>query len=281
MMRRIAIVSTTIVFALRSKNGIATAVITLAHAAVHWSQHPRLHSLSTIYPWRSDAKFSPCCSNAPEDAGTDGLRDSYKLTPVDVRLFAVSKKLKAETEAVFYHENSFRFLADDPLPLFIRLAAAAASDENGTPHPALSLKSIHINISYPRADPDSREETHAKKVEQTRSEKFATIAKMLAKCKRLEIVRFTNHCSTRLSYGRKDLKVDFDGLGQGFDDLLGSFDKWKAPGVVVFKEGRIMTDDYGGCGAELRDVGSMWRGLRRPRKVGAVLIFYSKRSTFL
>ena len=75
--------------------------------------------------------------------------------------------------------------------------------------------------------------------------------------------------------------MDFDGLGQEFDDLLGSFNKWKAPGVVVFKEGRIMTDDYGVCGAELRDVGSMWRGLRRPRKVGAVLVFSSKRNTFL
>ena len=96
MMRRRAIVSTTIVSVLWSKNGIATAVITLAHAAVHWSQYPRLHSLSTIYSWRSGAKLSPCCSNAPEDEGTDGLRDGYKLTLVDVRLFAVSIQLKAE-----------------------------------------------------------------------------------------------------------------------------------------------------------------------------------------
>ena len=42
-----------------------------------------------------------------------------------------------------------------------------------------------------------------------------------------------------------------------------------------------MTDDYGVCGSELRDVGSMWRGLRRPRKVGAALVCSSKRSTFL
>ena len=137
---------------------------------------------------------------------------------------------------MFCHENSFRFLADDPLPLFIWLAAAAASDENGTPHPALSLKSIHTNFSYPRTDPDSHEETHAKKIEQARSEKFAIVGKMLAKCKRLEVVRFTDHRSTRLTYWRKDLKVDFNSLGQEFDDLLGSFNKCKAPGVVLFKK---------------------------------------------
>ena len=55
----------------------------------------------------------------------------------------------------------------DDAAVTLILAAAAASDENGTPHPALSLKSVHINFfPTPALTPDSREETHAKKIEQ-------------------------------------------------------------------------------------------------------------------
>ena len=37
----------------------------------------------------------PSNGTALEDEGTDGWRDSYKLMPVDVRLFAVSKQLES------------------------------------------------------------------------------------------------------------------------------------------------------------------------------------------
>ena len=64
------------------------------------------------------------------------------------------------------------------------------------------------------------------------------MAKMLAKCGSLEVVQFTGHCSSRLIYRRKGPVEDFDGLGQGFDDLLGPFDTGKAQGVVIFEKTR-------------------------------------------
>ena len=176
----------------------------------------------------------PSNGTTPEDKNTDG----HQVMPVDVRLFAVSRAMKAEAEAVFYHSNIFEVYTNEPLPLFIR-QAAAAGDGEASQHPVLGLRRIHIHFPFhkPRSNGDHNE--HVQRVAyQELLEHTETIAKALVKCRKLEQIRFTGRSCNRPQCRKQD-------LGEDFPRLVGLFGEVRGVGEVVFERIMRITDPFG------------------------------------
>ena len=144
----------------------------------------RREILSLLVKQEKQLKQKPANGDTPHD----GKKNAHQLFPVDVRLFAVSRQMKIEAEEVFYHGNTFFIDVNKSLPLFITQFA----DDN-IPRAVHGLTKIHIKIPYLAQDTQGSRQ-HTKLVRDERREKMEILSQVLAKCRRIELLKIIPNC---------------------------------------------------------------------------------------
>lgn len=153
------------------------------------------------------------------DISPNATYESYKMVPVDTCLFAVSRQMHADAQAVFFRSNTFRVRISGigilGLPFFIEYPPPSTED----------FRKFHLSIFH-----------HSQPLTQPRlTERLETVIDMLKECKQLiqlKILQFGDHS-------------DFTKIPQNiFEDSLEFFTQVQGVKQVILSDSEPPNDDY-------------------------------------
>lgn len=172
----------------------------------------RREILSLVLKRGKKVSHMPADCSTPREKSSGGNYPDNDLMPVlEVRLFAVSRAMKAEAEEVFFHDNTFAVNISEALPLFITQQAGGRSGDATSPWEMRAPRRFHIYAPFMR-DRSGIASMFPQKgcLRSERNQRLQILAKVLLRCKRVDEVRFMLCDVFRSMLFNDDMDRDFE-----------------------------------------------------------------------